>query len=268
MLKNYGYTDENIIVLHIEENPSVHPEYVDYLINDENLAIAFDTINQESTENDFIFIYGTDHGDCNADYTHSKWFYIDVWDHELAVWVNSIQHYARMMITLQHCFSGGFIDDLSKEDRIIATSAPYCWISFGGDPMSQFSDKYIRSLSGFYDADSDGNGYISVAEAWNYAFDHDTYDYIMYDDDGIPLNQGDTIDTVHHGYPDPEPYYQNDPGEPHEGENKYYWDIVYESLYGAGSLNGNHIDGPGYHGKTTDPINTWNEGLLGSTTYL
>ncbi|MDH5771272.1 MAG: hypothetical protein OEZ25_08300, partial [Candidatus Bathyarchaeota archaeon] len=95
------------------------------------------------------------------------------------------------------CFSGGFIDDLSADNRIIITSSnetSYSWKDQDyhhgdSDGFSEFSEAFIDALYGWnttmigtgdrikeeneVDADFDNNGHVSIWEAWEYAWNHD-----------------------------------------------------------------------------------------------
>ncbi len=107
------------------------------------------------------------------------------------------------------CHGGGFIDDLSAPNRIVITSANETFLSWASGNFSFWSKAFIDALHGekaYYnpqtqeivhtgvkvDADLDDNGYVSLLEAWQYAWDHDDarlqgLETPWFDDDGDGL---------------------------------------------------------------------------------
>jgi hypothetical protein len=278
-LLSYGYNKNDIDVFNEDNSPPSKSEYYDFIISEAQLDIEFSSINSKSTSDDFIFIFACDHGDRDNDYMKSFVSFPseDYYDDEFASDVSSISNYKYMSILVQFCFSGGFIDDLSATNRQILASAPYCYGSYGDISMSAFSKPFMGALRSMDIAENSINadtsyygtddGVVSMVEAYNYAYGADSLDYVLYDDNGIALDEEDLRNCDgRHGYPSAEPYYLNSFGEAHYGENLYYWDHEYQDQYG--SLSGNHIDGPGYHGSTKDAYNTWDEGELGKILFL
>ncbi len=294
-LKALGYHDEDIRVLNKNDPPSsgTYADIVDDIINDNSIETAMNEINSISTSSDFIFIYGTDHGYVKDDYTQSfiKWddnnFY---YDDDLANDVNRISNYRTMVILLDYCYAAGFMDDLSdiNEDRVIMTASPYNlggWMKSNG--IQYLTNSFIGALSyrNFYadkiNADTDiyglEDGFVSVSEAYNYAFDKALDDnpknYYMYDDNGIDLDISDVADNSAL-YNPTDIHSEEIPNEPPIEEplydvvgNKYYWDTVWETDHRPNILS-NYIDGPGYHGTVGIGFTSWDEGELGARTYL
>lgn len=85
-----------------------------------------------------------------------------------------------MVIALSSCFSGGFIDDISKKGRVILTATTDEITSFG----SHFVDEFNYASSHASDADSNSDGEVSFCEIFNYILGHDYSDYPLYDDNG------------------------------------------------------------------------------------
>ena len=86
-----------------------------------------------------------------------------LYDDELMSYINGIN--AKIIYALQPCVSGGFISELSGENRIVCTAsrgfelADASWI-----------EPFIRALNKTYpEADLDNNGKISILEAYRYA---------------------------------------------------------------------------------------------------
>lgn len=82
---------------------------------------------------------------------------------------------------MAQCYSGGFIDDLSSDDRIIATACDYDEVSYGMGLYSydEFVFDWIASVAGedpygnSVDTDDNNDGFISMIESFNYAEAHD-----------------------------------------------------------------------------------------------
>ena len=208
----------------------------------DNVRLAINTtLANWSDENDVVFIFFTDHG---AGYSHSgnvissfarvdgsmgdsldegneiwnetseEWIGVDeclclsdgtYWDDEFKQDLNCLT-YGRLVVAIMACYSGGFIDDLTGENRIIMTAANETCTGVtdiyqeeggfdagGGlvsDRYCEWTEALIDALHGedtYYDpftyaivhknvtiqADSDQDGHVSMLEAWQYAWDHD-----------------------------------------------------------------------------------------------
>ncbi|MBS3778070.1 MAG: hypothetical protein KGY65_05255 [Candidatus Thermoplasmatota archaeon] len=199
MLKDhYGYSDENIFLLaSLREQfvipDSFNPSWIDYKSNKENLKNVLYNFKpggkfwMDGTDS-LVFIY-INHGsdqqkNINGKYAHNTFFgfpyefntiremiryfffkknpeAFKLYDWELGEYIENI-HAARMLFILQPCYSGGFINELSGINHIIFTAskenevATVSWI----EPL-------LRGLSG--KADANGDGKISLLEAYEYA---------------------------------------------------------------------------------------------------
>ena len=138
------------------------------------------------------------------------WFYNDqaiYWDDEFRQDLDELPSCTQIII-LESCFGGGFIDDLSASNRVIVTAIDETYFAVGdadGDGFSEFSEVFIDALHGYdtswdeYDpanpikhetpvnADSDGDGRVSIQEAFDYAVANDEYDTPWLDCDGDRL---------------------------------------------------------------------------------
>jgi len=151
------------------------------------------------------------------------------WDDELATDLNYVK--GRIVLVVQCCFSGGLIDDLSGPNRIIMTSTNESWYSYYsdtkekmGDPgygFSEWSEAFIDALHGeraYYDvtthevvhtdiavdADYNDDGYVSLWEAWHYAWNHDEARYAVGHNtcpSGIPMDETPWFDDDGDGLP-------------------------------------------------------------------
>ena len=109
---------------------------------------------------------------------------------------------------MKQCFSGGFIDDLSGHNRVIVTSCTPDQESKRAEPedeghYGEFTYHFQSALNGqtptheVVDADTNGNGYISIFEAYQYAKEQDSQpETPQLDDDGNGLSEytGDNDD--------------------------------------------------------------------------
>jgi len=123
-------------------------------------------------------------------------------DDEFAVEVDKIANYSKMIFQMKQCFSGGFVRDLLGPNRIQMASCSPVQVSWS-DTISQqygeFTYHYFAALtgqkpdgSGTINADANGNGKISMVEAYNYAQSHDGRpETPCYDDNGaMPIHSG------------------------------------------------------------------------------
>jgi hypothetical protein len=128
-------------------------------------------------------------------------WYDQITDDQLAAEVNKIQNYGTMIIQMKQCFCGGFIADLTKPNRIIMSSASPTQLSNAHSSLlyGEFTYWYFAALtgskpdgSGSVNADTNGDGKISILEAYNFARSHDTKpETPFYEDDGVkPCHSG------------------------------------------------------------------------------
>jgi hypothetical protein len=107
-------------------------------------------------------------------------------DDELAVFLDGINA-GVISIFAEPCFSGGFIEDLSSPNRVISTASTEETLSYGNIFVTNFTSAFHgANPSGTpVNADYDGNGLISMLEAFNYAALNGYYNEIpQYDDNG------------------------------------------------------------------------------------
>ena len=118
-----------------------------------------------------------------------------LYDDELAELVDQLS-VAKVTIVALPCFSGGLVEDISKSGRVICTATIEEAVSWGNG----FIRNFVAALHGHneygstVDADTNGNGHISMLEAFNYAAGHDYYDEIpQYDDNGDGVSHTDPV---------------------------------------------------------------------------
>jgi len=135
------------------------------------------------TTNDRLFLFMIDHGDSEDGLRESyafMWGGGRLYDTHLAQLLDAF-HVASMSLCLGMCHSGGFMDDLQRENRIIATSCAGHEDSWAcrDKPYDEFVYQWTCAVAGHdpeghaIDADTDGDGQISMAEAFSYAYQHD-----------------------------------------------------------------------------------------------
>lgn len=136
----------------------------------------------------------------NFDETLSLW-YESMTDDEFAAQVNKVQAYGKMIIQMKQCFSGGFVHDLLGPRRIVMASAAANQPSWSEDAgnFGEFTYWYISALrgskvdgSGPVNADANGDGKVSILEAYNFARANDSRpETPQFDDSGtLPVRTG------------------------------------------------------------------------------
>ena len=201
----YGYTDDHIFVLIADGTDpgddrriSAPPDYnydsspldldgdgdddIDYAATKANMTTVFNTLRDTLSQTDSLFIYTTDHGgqDAGQD-VHMYLWGEEITDDEFATEVDKV-NCGDMMIVMEQCHSGGFIDDLSACGRTIATACQHDETSCGMDWLTydEFVYHWTAAVRGqtpdgtAVDADSNDDGHVSMQEAFVYARDNDT----------------------------------------------------------------------------------------------
>lgn len=202
-LKNiYGYTDDHIYVLmsdgissgadrHVSgniydsspldlDNDGVND--IKYSATKSNIDIVFNELSSKLTSNDCLFVFTTDHGG----YENGDDVYMYLWgetmrDDEFAQEVNKVNA-GVINIVMEQCYSGGFIADLAKNNRTVATACTAAQTSFSTSDnlYNEFVFRWISAVCGstpdgmVVNADSNLDGKVSMQEAFLYAQSHDT----------------------------------------------------------------------------------------------
>lgn len=134
------------------------------------------------TADDSLLLFLIDHGGSDGRQQSYAWMWNSerLYDLELATLLNAF-HVASMVIVIGTCHSGGFIDDLRGENRIIVTSCAESEQSWACNdrPYDEFVYQWTCAIAGHdtegntVNADSNGDGYVSMAEAFYYAQQND-----------------------------------------------------------------------------------------------
>ena len=156
---------------------------VDYPATEQALAFVFLNLSKKLTTDDHLFVFIVDHGGSKDRENDS---YIWLWndqqlsDRHLALLLNQFD-IGSFNILMGQCYSGGFMDDLIREGRIMTTAcsgSEQSWTS-PDKPYDEFVYHWTCAINGAdetglpVDADTDGDGEVSMAEAFEYARSHD-----------------------------------------------------------------------------------------------
>jgi len=155
---------------------------IQYSATKSNISSVFNTLSNILNEDDHLFVYTTDHGG----QTSGNDVYLYLWgetmtDDEFAVELDKVDA-GKITITMEQCHSGGFIDDISADGRIISTA---CLAAEESHALANLTyNEYIyhwtSAISGetpegtTVDADYNNDGWVSMREAFDYAENADT----------------------------------------------------------------------------------------------
>ncbi len=211
----YDYDPDHIKVVYADGTAEDTEMPVDFAADVAGLDDAIDELSADIDFNDKLFVFTTNHGGGyltsgsvnkggvndtdgdesdtqSIDETMSRYNDSRVTDDDFADLINEINA-AQMIIVLEPCFSGGFLADLSGENRVImsaATENEYSWAMSGG-AYDEFAYHFTSAVNGndpdgnVIDADTDNDGRVTMLEAFNYAKDNDSASETpQYEDDG------------------------------------------------------------------------------------
>ncbi|MBO5468056.1 MAG: hypothetical protein J6A02_11560 [Prevotella sp.] len=155
-----------------------------YAATNTNVTTVLTQLASTLTEDDHLFLFVIDHGGTFDGITDS---YICLWNNEILTDATLAQlldniNVGTMNIVLGQCFSGGFIDNLAKPGRVIATACDgneYSW-ACPDIPYDEFVFQWTNALNETnkhtgesINSNTDNNNYISMEEAFIYARDND-----------------------------------------------------------------------------------------------
>lgn len=191
--QRYGYTDANIIVLYANGTHAPNEDLdgdgvadIDYAATRANLdAVMHQVANLISPTGKFFF-FSTNHGGLIDAATKRARLYLwgdSIPDSDFAALAQSI-HTGTAIYAMEQCFSGGMIDDLTGSAAcsplVCAMSAANAGEpSWGGADYDPWAEYWTAAVFGHMpggaavNADTNGDGKISMAEAFNYARTHE-----------------------------------------------------------------------------------------------
>ncbi len=125
--------------------------------------------------------------DCvRIDESFSLWQSGPMYDDEFAAEVAKVSSCGTLILIASQCFSGGFLDDLTGPNRVLMSAADDVQISRARRPdllYNEFPFWIMAALSGqkpdgsgSVNADADGDGRVSLGEAYNFALRNDATD--------------------------------------------------------------------------------------------
>ncbi|MFB6340360.1 C13 family peptidase [Saccharicrinis sp. FJH62] len=226
LINVYDYDPDHIRVVYANGTAEDSEMPVDFAADIDGLDDAIDELNADIDFNDKLFVFTTNHGggyltsgssnrggvsDADGDEndtqsideTFSRYNESSITDDDFADLINSVNA-AQMIIVLEPCFSGGFLADLSGENRVIisaATENEFSWAMSGG-AYDEFSYHFTSAVNGndpdgnTIDADTDNDGRVTMLEAFIYAKDNDTTSETpQYEDDGDGVSTASPSET-------------------------------------------------------------------------
>lgn len=146
------------------------------------VSVLYD-LSKKLTTDDHLFLFFVDHGGSTD---HQSDSFIWLWndekmeDYALALLLR-LFNVASMNILMGQCYSGGFMEELAREGRVMSTSCcgnEQSWAS-PNHKYDEFVYHWICAINGAdetghpVNADADNNGEVSMAEAFEYARSHD-----------------------------------------------------------------------------------------------
>lgn len=198
----YGYEQENIYVAYKDGMPENGFGPVHGPATHTYIQSVFNTLAGKMGIGDDLFIYATNHGGSAG---LSLWGPMDPYvltPSELNSYLDPIS-YRQMIIVMEQCNSGVFIETLSSPNRVILTAANPYQSSYGADTegpwdefvywfMSAVAETKINGDPGAVYSDTNNDGKVSMYEAFKYASAQDSRpENPWYDDDGdgdgVPL---------------------------------------------------------------------------------
>lgn len=202
LVEYYGYADDHIRVLMSDgTSPAVDRSNgtnsptdldgdgdadIEYPATHQYVGQVFGELAATLTASDQLFIFTTDHGgqESGHDCYLNLWNMEELRDDQMAAYIGALSC-ASIICTFEQCFSGGMVDDLQGDGRVIATGAnwdEYSW-AMGPDYLwDTFVYHWTSAVawetpSGVpVDADTNNDSIVSMREAFVYAEAHDFED--------------------------------------------------------------------------------------------
>lgn len=199
----YGYADDHIYVLisdgtstgkdrhHYDGSYDSSPLDLDgdgdndirFAATRANITQVCNTLKNKLTSDDNLLIYTMDHGGwegTDTDVFLNLWNNEVISDNDFDLEINKINA-GIINICMGQCNSGGFIDDLQTENRVISTACRFDESSYAKSNLiyDEFVYHWTAAIAGqtpdgtSINADSNNDGYISMQEAFQYAGNRD-----------------------------------------------------------------------------------------------
>ena len=189
LIEKYSYAKSNITVLYADGG--VHDldgdgaSEIDMSAIKANVIKVFTDLQNKVTVNDMVFVFTTNHGGQITSGTNNArlwlWNSESISDAEFAGLINNMT--CKMaIITMEQCFSGGFIDNLQGPNRIITTACDWNQVSYGCDSEGNYDEFVYHWTAAVRGKKPDGtavdatgpDGNVSIKEAFDYAVTQDS----------------------------------------------------------------------------------------------
>lgn len=227
LISKYGYTDDRVVVVYKNGVAEDTEMTVDYPASVTGFKSALDLLNTKVKGTSSLFFFITNHGGGYntseaknysgvADvapldevdtykYDETVFYYNQtnntITDDSIASYLNRVVKNGsnRLIAVLEPCFSGGLLRDLRGSNRVIVSAANEFEFSWGGGPGNHdiFSYYFTAALNKAdhlgnpVNADTNGDGKISILEAFLYAKSSDTAsEHPLLEDSGDGVGTG------------------------------------------------------------------------------
>jgi hypothetical protein len=157
----------------------------------QTMESALDAIAAKIKSDDLLFIHTNDHGAgpgdgvddyclCTYDLTHNSSF-VPYYVSSFVAKLKSLPQFGKLMVMMEQCRSGGFVDPIINNSPAkqthVAAAVQASGYSLAGVNFDPFAEDWIAGVTGRYQSgailsqtvDSNNDGRISAAEAFNYA---------------------------------------------------------------------------------------------------
>ena len=175
-----------------------------------NITYIFDHLSSIMTSDDNLFIFTTDHGST----IYPGIATLVLWEEEMlatefAFEVNKVNFAKSINVVMEQCYSGGFIPVLEGNNRVISTACNAYELSWAMPPDYYYNEYVFHWMSAVngatpygvpINADYDGNGIVTMDEAFQYASNADTRPETPQYSGG---NVGDILSLYGLGFPYP-----------------------------------------------------------------
>ena len=217
-LLEIGFIRENIRFLAPSRYARGHPDIVSGEASETRIEQAYQWARSTCTQADLLYVYWISHGG-SSQFTTAR---NPVRHSTLASWIKGIK--ARQIIGVyQPCFSGAVVDDISGENIITLTSTDpktvnvWPWAENIAFALAgpRHCDRWINPNHNYnleparYYVDQDGDGQVSVTEAYIWVAKHGYAEGSMLDDNGDGVGGQWMTDTFDPYDPDKDGYIGN-----------------------------------------------------------
>ncbi len=156
---------------------------IDYAATKENIKAVFSGLSNRIYSSDHLLVFIVGHG------YKDQASYISLWGNEGKLYPQELSDYVKdikagyMTFVLGQCYSGGFVDALQADNRLVLAACGKDEKSWTRPdiPYDEFVSLFTSALSRVnifdeeVDADYDKNGVVTLLEAYRYAEENDGY---------------------------------------------------------------------------------------------